>query len=668
MMPSCNNFPVLSQADTIYYTGPVLPATFTAQSNSTIICSGSTVTLSAQIVPGFPNSYYAWGIVGEGYSFGGDTLLTQSWMPTGYYYCNLSNFCGNSINSNLIHITNVKSDVTATSIASLCANPGGVIFKLVKPIAGATYQWRYNGVAIPGATDTSYLATQPGLYRCVVTFQTCVDSLGSGGYLAPSSFTISAFTIPPSCGQCDGFAQLTSIGSLLYYPNYLWNDGATTYTRNNLCPGTYTVTATDQGGCTASTTFTIASQGAVTINQSNAVAPTNGQCNGSVNLNYSGGTPPYNISFNPPVPLSGYCENTTYIVTVTDSNGCASIDSVLFYNDNDSVWPGDANHDGVADNLDMLAIGIGMGSSQYARANISNTWQPYPSVNWETTLLSGTDYKHIDCDGNGTIDLSDTTAIIQNFGNTHLKPITITETNLAAPPLFFEILNDSVLAGGAVSLTIEMGDALNIADSIYGMAFSIGYNPALVIGSTLQFHLDSSWLGNGTTTDLISIQKNDVVGGVLKVGATRTNHQNSNGYGKIGTLTFNLVNNLTVWHDTLWLTFNSLTVIDKDEQIKIINSQSNYLVVWDNTWLGINNPDGDFNFSIYPNPAQNEINIFSQQKVTIQMFDALNKMLFEKNIEPGKTSFNIAAIANGIYLMKVTNSKTSKMMKVLVNR
>ncbi|MFM9006007.1 MAG: hypothetical protein ACKOSR_10975, partial [Flavobacteriales bacterium] len=38
---------------------------------------------------------------------------------------------------------------------------------------------------------------------------------------------------------------------------YAWSNGETTATINNLAPGTYTVTATDAAGCTATATYTI---------------------------------------------------------------------------------------------------------------------------------------------------------------------------------------------------------------------------------------------------------------------------------------------------------------------------------------------------------------------------------------------------------------------------
>lgn len=668
MMPSCNNFPVLSHADTIYYTGPVLPPSFTIQTSGNIICAGNTLTLTAPSFPGFQDWYYAWSIVGQGYSFGGDTLQTQSWMPTGDYYCNLANMCGNSINSNIIHITNVNANVSATSIASLCANPGGVLFKLDKPTVGATCQWNLNGIAIPGATDTMFFATQSGIYGCDVTFQTCVNTFGQQRYLAPDSFYLNVAINNPSCGQCDGNVWLGSVGSLLSVPNYLWSDGTTNYYHSNLCPGTYTVTATDLGGCTASTSFTLSSAGSVTINQSNAVAPTNGQCNGSVNLNYSGGTPPYNINFNPPFPMTGFCENTTYVVTVTDSNGCVTVDSILFYNDNDSVWPGDANNNGTADNFDMLALGIGIGNSRYARANVSNAWLPYNSVNWETTLASGTDYKHVDADGSGTIDLDDTLAINQNFGQIHFFAPPQSQHVLNAPPLRFIVTDDSVITGASVTIGIELGDASIPADSIYGIAFQLGYNSNLIDASSLNLQFTNSWLGNPATSDLIFIQNNNTANAILKTGATGTNHSNRSGNGIIANLYFNTNSTLTQWYDTLHLSFTNIRIIDKDETEHFVNAEDNYIVVWDNTWLGIDNPDGDFNFNVYPNPVQNEINIISQQTATVQLLDAMGKILIEKSIFAGKTNFDITAIANGIYLMKVYSGKTTKVLKVLVNK
>ena len=42
----------------------------------------------------------------------------------------------------------------------------------------------------------------------------------------------------------------------------------------------------------------------------------------------------------------------------------------------DSVWPGDANNDLVANNVDLLAVGVGFGATGPVRPNASNLWIP----------------------------------------------------------------------------------------------------------------------------------------------------------------------------------------------------------------------------------------------------------------------------------------------------
>ena len=93
--------------------------------------------------------------------------------------------------------------------------------------------------------------------------------------------------------------------------------------------GTYNVTVTDTKGCTASTTATVtgpltalsvalASQGNVTCN---------GLSNGTISLNVSGGTGAYSYAWSGTGsgtnPRSGLAAGT-YIVTVTDANGCTA--------------------------------------------------------------------------------------------------------------------------------------------------------------------------------------------------------------------------------------------------------------------------------------------------------------------------------------------------------
>ena len=96
-----------------------------------------------------------------------------------------------------------------------------------------------------------------------------------------------------SCnGACDGLASAVGLGGTLPY-TFVWSTGSTAATINNLCAGTYTVTATDANNNTGTGTVTIVqpNQLLVTVetqNQICGVAP-----DGTASAFPVGGTAPY---------------------------------------------------------------------------------------------------------------------------------------------------------------------------------------------------------------------------------------------------------------------------------------------------------------------------------------------------------------------------------------
>src|SRR5678815_3831981 len=102
-------------------------------------------------------------------------------------------------------------------------------------------------------------------------------------------------------------------------------------TFNNLTAQSYTFTATDANGCTATTTATVTQPSALSL-----AAPTitnvscNGGNNGEVIVSASGGTGTITYSISPNVGTqspSGTFNNLTaqsYTFTATDANGCTA--------------------------------------------------------------------------------------------------------------------------------------------------------------------------------------------------------------------------------------------------------------------------------------------------------------------------------------------------------
>ena len=150
------------------------------------------------------------------------------------------------------------------------------------------------------------------------------------------AFQVVIFANPAYCGLNNGTAHASPQGGVAPY-TYLWDNGATTQSIQDLAPGTYVVTVTDNSGATAQGTATIV----VEANMSPYVLEERDACfgcNGRAQVVTPGfqGTPPFTYSTVPaqcsafpatPGPNgSVYIDylngNQTYTITVTDANGC----------------------------------------------------------------------------------------------------------------------------------------------------------------------------------------------------------------------------------------------------------------------------------------------------------------------------------------------------------
>lgn len=183
-----------------------------------------------------------------------------------------------------------------------------------------TYTWN------TGATTYSLGSLCPGVFS--------VSVFDANGCQYPFTYTLtggitlsaSTFVVNNNCfNDCNGQAAVIGVAGGAPPYNFNWSDplGQTTSTAVALCNGNYTCTITDNNGCYDNFSITIASPSSITANYS-ATNPTCGQCDGSVNLTLSGGTPGYTVQWsngNSGLSASNLCAGL-YMITVTDTLGC----------------------------------------------------------------------------------------------------------------------------------------------------------------------------------------------------------------------------------------------------------------------------------------------------------------------------------------------------------
>ncbi len=101
-----------------------------------------------------------------------------------------------------------------------------------------------------------------------------------------------------------------------------------------------------------------------------------------------------------------------------------------------SVWPGDLNNDGKANNVDLLYWGLAEGDNGTLRPNPATSWTGQQSLEW-ASFVNGVNGKHQDADGNGIVDEQDLQVLEDNYG--YINATNLSTDSYAGVPLKFEL-------------------------------------------------------------------------------------------------------------------------------------------------------------------------------------------------------------------------------------
>jgi hypothetical protein len=208
--------------------------------------------------------------------------------------------------------------VNFTPLPSLTANGpfnfcAGAPALTISSTPFSTYLWS------TGETTQSITVSTPGTYAVTVT-----DSIGCVGLSAVQPVNIyTAFAPNLSISGCNPVVVNAN-----NFSAYIWSTGATTQSINVTAAGTYSITATDVNGCTATASIPYTPAPALSIAVDSIVDET-AALNGGIYLSITGGTAPYYVQWSngqTGTSLTGL-QAATYQVTVTDANGCSSTGS-----------------------------------------------------------------------------------------------------------------------------------------------------------------------------------------------------------------------------------------------------------------------------------------------------------------------------------------------------
>ncbi len=226
----------------------------------------------------------------------------------------------------------------------------------------------------------------------------------------PDAIEIDGVSTEATCGICNGTIDLTVTGGTGPY-SFDWSGGVSDVEDpTDLCVGFYEVTVTDNNGCTNTYSISVNSPGGITFNPNITEVSCFGICDGSIELNTEGGTPPYTFTWTgqgtgPTENIFDLCAGL-YAVTATDSDGCQAVANFII-----EQPQGGPNISGnllfCFDGQSILDAGVGYDSYLWSDGSMTQTISVSESGDYSVTVTNG-----VNCEYSDTVNVVETEEII----------------------------------------------------------------------------------------------------------------------------------------------------------------------------------------------------------------------------------------------------------------
>ena len=317
--------------------------------------------------------------------------------------------------------------------------------------------------------------------------------------------------------------------------------------------------------------------------------------------------------------------------------------------DGGNVWPGDANSDNIANNLDLLNLGIAFGAIGPTRNNPSILWDGWPSQDWVETFPSGVNFKHADCDGTGSVDGGDIEAIELNYNETHgtPEPVDYSTGTEDDPPLFADLPDQELQAGDPIEIPILLGTVDQQVNNIYGIAFTLVFNPDLIDPSSVNLEWPNSWLG-APGVNAITVDKKFVEEGVIEVAITRIDSNPVSGFGEI--LAFiGIIDDVLGKHE-MTIEIEKVRAIQFNEGLVSLRYPQESVLISSLSEPGIQTEG----ITVFPNPASDNLNwtLAGNKHTSYAAVIDVNGRTIQEQFETG-AQLSIRSLPSGMYWLKV---------------
>lgn len=271
----------------------------------------------------------------------------------------------------------------------------------------------------------------------------------------------------------------------------------------------------------------------------------------------------------------------------------------------DCVWPGDANADGIANQEDLLAIGLNATATGPTRDG-GLFWGPKAADDWSSDLV-----KHADTDGNGTIDTADVEVTHLNY-NLRRPDYVESPTYVEGP----ELQVASVLPNGFTDVTEGQSvfTRISLAEvpDLKGLSFALEFDTRYFDGVT------NAGTGiSGTSSELharMPLNAEGLMGFARFKMAPGALIESATSY-EMFTLRAREFFDIPVPSDTTYLRFRDIVAVREDGSLIPIGGMT-VPVTFDGVFVDTDEVLEQGQLQVFPNPTTGQLHVqFPGQQV-----------------------------------------------------
>lgn len=253
-----------------------------------------------------------------------DTLINLS---PGTYTLTVTDFnaCADTMAFVVNEPTALFANTSTIDVSCFGLFDGSVISAPTGGNGGYQFNW------VTTCTLDTCAGLNAGTYLVTVTDSKGCQVIDSAIVTQPQVLSATVVDTIPSCfGVCDGSAKVNVLGGTTPY-QFNWNiGGGNNNYFANLCANSYAVTISDANGCLDTVTFILNQPNALVVSGNATNVTCFGAADGILNATAVGGTPAYTFNWQG-IGIGQSFSNVSpgsYIVTVTDLNGCSDTNLV----------------------------------------------------------------------------------------------------------------------------------------------------------------------------------------------------------------------------------------------------------------------------------------------------------------------------------------------------